>query len=142
MFWFFDCEACGILAPNQGSNCTYCIGRQSLNHWTTTEVPDNAFLKSEGAPDCAVMSQAVFWEWVVGVQSQPHSSSSSVFISTSYVLCCVTQSCPISWPHGLCPSRLLCLWDSADKNTGVGCYALLQGIFPTQGSNPPLLHCR
>ena len=24
----------------------------------------------------------------------------------------------------------------------VGCYALLQGIFPTQGSNPGLLHCR
>ena len=32
--------------------------------------------------------------------------------------------------------------DSSDKNTGVGCHALLQGIFPTQGSNPGLLHCR
>ena len=52
MFWFFDCEACGILAPNQGSNHTSCIGRQSLNHWTTREVPDNTLLKSEGAPDC------------------------------------------------------------------------------------------
>ena len=29
--------------------------------------------------------------------------------------------------------------DSLDKNTGVGCHALLQGIFPTQGSNPHLL---
>ena len=28
------------------------------------------------------------------------------------------------------------------KNTGVGCHALLQGIFPTQGSNPGFLHCR
>ena len=28
------------------------------------------------------------------------------------------------------------------KNTGVGCHVLLQGIFPTQGSNPVLLHCR
>ena len=28
------------------------------------------------------------------------------------------------------------------KNTGVGCHALLQGIFLTQGSNPGLLHCR
>ena len=26
--------------------------------------------------------------------------------------------------------------------TGVGCHALLQGIFLTQGSNPGLLHCR
>ena len=32
--------------------------------------------------------------------------------------------------------------DSLGKNTGVGCHALLQGIFPTQGSNPGLLHCR
>ena len=37
------------------------------------------------------------------------------------------------------------LWDSPGKNTGVGCYALLQGIFLTQGSNSCLLcllHCR
>ena len=32
--------------------------------------------------------------------------------------------------------------DSPGKNKGVGCHDLLQGIFPTQGSNPGLLHCR
>ena len=32
--------------------------------------------------------------------------------------------------------------DSPGKNTEVGCHALLQGIFPTQESNPGLLHCR
>ena len=32
--------------------------------------------------------------------------------------------------------------DSPGKNTGVGCHALLQGIFPTQGSNEGLPHCR
>ena len=32
--------------------------------------------------------------------------------------------------------------DSPGKNTGVGCHALLQGIFPTQGLNPDLPHCR
>ena len=31
--------------------------------------------------------------------------------------------------------------DSPGKN-GMGCHALLQGIFPTQGLNPGLLHCR
>ena len=36
-------------------------------------------------------------------------------------------------PPGSCP------WDSPGKNTGVGCHALLQGIFLTQGSNPHLL---
>ena len=29
----------------------------------------------------------------------------------------------------------LCLWDAPDKNTGVSCHFLLQGMFPTQGSN-------
>ena len=32
--------------------------------------------------------------------------------------------------------------DSPSKNPGVGGHSLLQGIFPTQGSNPSLLHCR
>ena len=32
--------------------------------------------------------------------------------------------------------------DSPGKNTGVICHVLHQGIFPTQGSNPGLLHCR
>ena len=43
-------------------------------------------------------------------------------------------------PHGLQAARLLCLRDSAGKNTGVGCYTLLQGIFPTQESNQCLSH--
>ena len=30
--------------------------------------------------------------------------------------------------------------DFPGKNTGVGCHSLLQGIFPTQGSNPGLLY--
>ena len=40
------------------------------------------------------------------------------------------------------PSRPLCPWDSPGKNTWVGCHALLQGIFPTRGSNPGLSYCR
>ena len=59
------------------------------------------------------------------------------------VLCLVTQLCltlcspmdcslPGSSVHG----------ESPGKNTGVGCHALLHGIFPTQRSNPGLPHCR
>ena len=33
-------------------------------------------------------------------------------------------------------------WNSPGQNTGAGSLSLLQGIFPTQGSNPGLLHCR
>ena len=63
--------------------------------------------------------------------------------------------CVCTWAHlvsQLCPT----LFDPMDyslpgssihgnspgKNTGVGCHLLLQGIFPTQGSNPGLPHCR
>ena len=45
-------------------------------------------------------------------------------------------------PCGLLPTRLLCPWDSPGKDTRVGFHSLLQGIFPTQGSNLCLLHCR
>ena len=41
------------------------------------------------------------------------------------------------WPHGLYSP-----WNSPGQNTGVGSLFLLQGIFPTQGSNPGLLCCR
>ena len=46
------------------------------------------------------------------------------------------------WPHRLKPTRLLCSWNSPGQNTGVSSHFLLQGIFPTQGLNPGLLHCR
>ena len=47
------------------------------------------------------------------------------------------------WRENTCISlaRLLCPWASPGKNIGVGCHALLQGIFPTQGLNLGLLHC-
>ena len=63
-------------------------------------------------------SNAWKWKWSLSVVSDPQR------------------------PHGLQPSRLLCPWDSPGKNTGVGCYAFLQRVFPTQGSNPGLPYCR
>ena len=33
-------------------------------------------------------------------------------------------------------------WNSPGQNTGVGSLSLIQGIFPTQGLNPDLPHCR
>ena len=49
----------------------------------------------------------------------------------------VTQSCLTLWElHGLYSP-----WNSPGQNVGVGSLSLLQGIFPTQGSNSGLLHC-
>ena len=64
-------------------------------------------------------------------------------VEPSAVLCLATQSCPT-----LCDLKDCILpgssvhGDSPGQNTGVGFHALLQGIFPTQGSNPGLPHCR
>ena len=48
----------------------------------------------------------------------------------------VAQSCPT-----LC-DPMDCPWNSPGQNTGVGRLCLLQGISPTQGSNPGLPRCR
>ena len=61
------------------------------------------------------------------------------------LLCCVlcVLSCSVVAslrPRG--PTRLLCPWGFPSKNTRVDSHSLLHGIFPTQGSNPGLLHCR
>ena len=58
-------------------------------------------------------------------------------------VCLVTQSClTLCDPMGCSPPGFSVHRDSPGKNTGVGCHALLQGIFPTQGSNPGLPYCR
>ena len=72
----------------------------------------------------------------------PHIYSISyVYIYTHSVL--LAQSCPtLCEPTDCSPPCLLSPWSSPGKNTGVGYHLLLQGIYPTQGLNPALLHCR
>ena len=49
--------------------------------------------------------------------------------------CARAQSCPtLCHPMDCSPPGSFRLWNSPGKNTGVGCHALLQGIFSTQGS--------
>ena len=59
-----------------------------------------------------------------------------------YVLCLVAQLCLTLCDPMICnlPGSSI-RGDSPHKNTGVGCHALLQGIFPTQRLNPGLPHC-
>ena len=62
----------------------------------------------------------------------PLSVQPSAVLSRSVVSDSLDHSPPGSSVHG----------DSPGKSTRVGCHALLQGIFTTQGSNPGLQHCR
>ena len=58
-------------------------------------------------------------------------------------MCSGAQLCPtLCDPMDCSPPGSSVHGDSPGKNIGVGCLALLQGIFPTQGLNPGLLHCR
>ena len=69
----------------------------------------------------------------------------SIYLVNKDLCCAVCSRSVISdslWLHGLCPPGSSVHGDSPGENTGVGCHALLQGIFPTRGSNPGLLHCR
>ena len=54
---------------------------------------------------------------------------------------CLTLATPWTVAHCNC-TMSLCPWNSLGKNTAVGCNIFFQGIFPTQGLNPGLLHCR
>ena len=60
-----------------------------------------------------------------------------------FQICChiVSESCSVV-SNSLQPHGLWSPWNSLGQNTGVGSLSLLQGIFPTQRSNPGLPHCR
>ena len=60
--------------------------------------------------------------------------STSTCIHESERRSAVSNSSP---PHGLCSP-----WNSPGQNTGVGSLSLVQGIFPIQGLNPCLPHCK
>ena len=58
-------------------------------------------------------------------------------------VCLVVQSClTLCDPMDCSPPGSSVNGDSPGENTGVGCHVLLQGIFPTQGSNSGLQNCR
>ena len=75
------------------------------------------------------------WTWLTNrTDLNPFSYWLDIFIVSESVSCSVMSNS--------LPTMLLCPWNSPGRNTGVGCHFLLQGIFPTQGSNLGLLHCR
>ena len=65
-----------------------------------------------------------------------HSMESKYSCTNLHCASCSAMSDSL-WPHGLYSP-----WNSPGQKTGVGSLSLLQGIFPTQGLNPDLPHCR
>ena len=78
------------------------------------------------------MTSSCYLPWLLSWASKMRSSSYEAW----KVKVKVAQSCPTLRPQGLYSS-----WNFPGQNTGVDSLSLLQGIFPTQGSNPGLPHC-
>ena len=64
-----------------------------------------------------------------------------IFKDHLYTVYSESESCSVL-SDSLRPNGLYSPWNSPGQNTGMGSFSLLQGIFPTQGSNPGLPHCR
>ena len=79
IFWFFNHEACGILAPGMRDRlCISCIVRWSLNHWTIRDILSSQFYEysmsySAGYPGGSVIKNLLpiqepqeTWVWSLG----------------------------------------------------------------------------
>ena len=127
----FSEQSEGKSARSDRVPCKYAAGNEPL--WVIV------FLMVIGTPDSRAGHGSLFSVLLVFVLSE--SASREVYwpLSNMRVLSCFS----LVWlcaAYRLQPTRLLCPWDSPGKNTGVGCHSLLQGIFPTQGSNSHLFY--
>ena len=120
---------CRIQFPDQGSNLGPCIGSsesQPLDHQGSVIFKFQICNLSEYIWDSSRLLHVATGSFL-NTHTHTHTHTH---------VCAVPSRSVMSnsvWPCGLLPTRLLCPWDSPGKNTGVGCHALLQGIFPTQG---------
>ena len=85
-----------------------------------------------GLPHCRQKLYHLSHQW--SPRNINKSSNKDQFSSVQFSHSVVSDSL---WPHGLYSP-----WNSPGHNTGVGSLSLLQRIFPTEGSNPGLPHCR
>ena len=76
-------------------------------------------------------------------QKVKHKYHIFTYLCESRKIVCANSMClTLCDPMDCSPPGFSVHRDSPGKNTGVGCQALLQGIFPTQGLNPGLSRCR
>ena len=91
-------------------------------HWCRIEFPSLTFQKVRCNCSKTSLQCLMIWSHL----TPPHKESTSLSA-------CVLSRFSCVWllqPYGLCP------WHSLGKNTGVGFHVPIQGLFPTQGSNP------
>ena len=111
------------------------MGFPRQEYWSGLPFPPPGDLPDQGIKLMCPVSPALAGRFLT---TEPTGKPLSWLLWCSQRLSCLTLcdsmdcSPPGSSIHG----------DSPGKNTGVGCHAFLQGIFPTQRSNPGLPHCK
>ena len=95
---------------------------------------------------CFTLAHSLFSSFICSFSKKylhTHYVPRAVQSTARVVVHLATQSCPtLCDPMDWGLPGFFVHGDSSGKNTGVGCHALLQGIFLTQESNQDLLHCR
>ena len=144
--WFsgWDCWTCSSSTLELLRKADFWA--QCQTHWIRNSGDGTAIRALTNPPDD---SDTQLWE-ALRVQSlhvtgifKGHSAKkrweSESVRSLSHVWLFVMSDFLTPWTSA---TRRLCPWSSPGKNTAVGCHFFLQGIFPTQGSNPGLSRCR
>ena len=108
--------------------------KQNILHWPTAHGPCSQLPQGPGQGWCQMRSMAKKQTGLLTLKAEKHPCAMPCLVIQS----CLTLCDPMDWS----PPASSVHEDSPGKNTGVGCHALLQGIFPTQGSNPGLLYHR
>ena len=128
-FFFFHLLFADSLqvSPKVSSLCVCPLNAQAsqvlVQHLSISQPVPPSYLWLYVPPPAKTPTWIAYWAW------QPY--------------CLVLQSClTLCNPMECSLPGYDCLWDIPDKKTGVGCHAFLQGIFPIQGLNLCLLHCR
>ena len=143
-FWADPTPGAALVSSASGPQLPSCSGPSQtlfrlLSHASSWVVPPRVPLSwhsaQAGYMSAPPSSNLTPQQGLLGRGHPPACPSGLLSALSPSVL--VAQSCPT-----LCDPMDGSPWNSPAQNTGVGSLALLQGIFPTQGSNTGLLHCR
>ena len=121
-----------MLSPARLCQAPLSMGLSRQEYWSGSPCPPPGGLPDPGTKplSCLLCRQILYYQCLLenpeqGIRCKKIESQSRSDVSDSFQ------------PHGLYSS-----WNSLGQNTGVGSLSLLQGIFPTQGLNLGLPHCR
>ena len=121
------------MAPNQSHRSSAPTGPPPASHGQQPPIREEPSLFSISFPPlCLPLS--LCQRQVLAAASL--ATARADLIASPLSLFSFSESCSLQ------PLGLHSPWNSPSQNTGVGSHSLLQGIFPTQGMNPGLLHCR